>query len=243
MEIFSGNEIYRSSPKIKPVDFNIEMFYQHLGYSTGAVPGFVVDFVQTAIQHIPTMIAPQWTISILQESVVVFDKKSMTCGNQQFHTEPIITKRLRTASTVAFFVCSIGKQFEEWSKHETDSGDLLKGYILDLIASEVVEGVADQMELQLDEIISGRGWKRTNRYSPGYCDWSVSEQHKLFSFFPPHPCGVSLTDSALMLPIKSISGVIGLGPNAIRKDYECSLCNLEHCFMRRNPAPQNSAIL
>jgi hypothetical protein len=240
VDSYSENEIFNYSLDSALIALDINSILHHLGYDRTSVPEFANEIIQEILHCIPSLVSPQCTISIFDEKNVSFDKISMTCMQDTFLTQPIITKRLRSASTVAFFVCTIGKQFEEWSKHEIDSGDLLKGYIIDHIASEVVERIADQMELRLDEIIIKRGWERTNRYSPGYCDWSVSEQHKLFSYFPLNPCGVTLTESALMIPIKSVSGVIGLGPNAIRRDYECSLCKLENCFMRRIPNAKGS---
>lgn len=77
-------------------------------------------------------------------------------------------------------------------------------------------------------------WHHTNRFSPGYCGWHVSEQHKLFSLFPaPEPCGVRLTPSALMMPIKSVSGIIGLGSHVRRMDYTCGLCDYLQCYKRK----------
>jgi hypothetical protein len=47
------------------------------------------------------------------------------------------------------------------------------------------------------------------------------------------PCGVMLTESSLMLPIKSVSGVIGLGPDVRHQDYTCGLCSYADCFRRK----------
>jgi hypothetical protein len=47
------------------------------------------------------------------------------------------------------------------------------------------------------------------------------------------PCGVTLTDSSLMLPIKSVSGVIGVGPDVKKMDYTCGLCSFADCFRRK----------
>jgi hypothetical protein len=74
--------------------------------------------------------------------------------------------------------------------------------------------------------------KITNRYSPGYCGWDVSDQHKLFSLLPNNFCGIKLTENALMIPIKSVSAVIGIGKNVERKDYQCSICEIEFCYKR-----------
>jgi hypothetical protein len=72
----------------------------------------------------------------------------------------------------------------------------------------------------------------TNRYSPGYCNWSVSEQKLLFSFLPDGFCGIKLNDSALMTPIKSISGIIGIGQNVKMNEYNCNHCGVKDCTYR-----------
>ena len=77
------------------------------------------------------------------------------------------------------------------------------------------------------------GWSLTNRYSPGYCDWPVSDQHNLFSLLPAGFCGITLTSSALMVPVKSLSGVIGVGSGVKRGAYQCSICDLKDCYRRR----------
>jgi hypothetical protein len=45
----------------------------------------------------------------------------------------------------------------------------------------------------------------------------VAEQHKLFSLLPPGICGITLSDSALMHPIKSVSGITGIGKHCKQK--------------------------
>jgi hypothetical protein len=207
---------------------------RNLGYNANSVPLYIQQAIAEFIPAVQEKIHPQCEILIVQESDVSFNKNSIKCGKVQLNTQSLITKRLRTATAVVFFVCTIGNQVEEWSKSKLNNGDVVSGFIIDQIGSELVERLADWMETQLDTIIAPLGWKRTNRYSPGYCGWSVGEQKKLFSFFSPRPCGITLTESALMIPIKSISGIIGIGPNAVLKDYECSLCELENCYQRRH---------
>ena len=72
----------------------------------------------------------------------------------------------------------------------------------------------------------------TNRYSPGYCVWHLKEQKSLFSLLPAEYCNITLTDSCLMQPIKSVSGLIGIGANGKQKTYLCSICELSHCLYR-----------
>ena len=55
----------------------------------------------------------------------------------------------------------------------------------------------------------------------------------LGSLLPPAPCGITLTDSSLMLPIKSISGVIAVGTRIEKKPYGCAICGKKDCYKNR----------
>jgi cobalamin-dependent methionine synthase I len=110
--------------------------------------------------------------------------------------------------------------------------DPAKGYIYDQVGIFLTEAAGDRMQ-QLIRKELPPDKTTTNRYSPGYCHWNVSDQHHLFSLFPPAPCGVTLTHSALMNPVKSISGVIGIGKEVSYRDYPCALCQSLNCIYRR----------
>jgi cobalamin-dependent methionine synthase I len=101
-----------------------------------------------------------------------------------------------------------------------------------VVGSEMVEGAMDMVQDELEKEMKQQNMGITDRYSPGYCDWQVSEQPKLFSLLPEKFCGISLSESCLMYPIKSVSGVIGIGPKAERKGYICSFCNMKNCIYR-----------
>jgi hypothetical protein len=90
------------------------------------------------------------------------------------------------------------------------------------------------MQQKLKEMTEARGMKITNRYSPGYCGWNVSEQHKLFSLLEDNYCGISLNESALMQPIKSVSGIIGIGEKVRFNKYTCNLCDQQNCLYRNS---------
>ena len=111
---------------------------------------------------------------------------------------------------------------------------MVKIYIADALGSILAEKTADLMEETLEKELIQKKWKHTNRFSPGYCGWHVSEQQKFFSIFPVfQPCGIRLTASSLMLPIKSVSGIIGLGTDVKKMEYTCGLCTFEQCFRRK----------
>ena len=168
----------------------------------------------------------------------IFDKicfmesgKSIRIDNTAFALNKIVYHQLKHSEQIAVFVCTAGEQIGEWSKQRM-SADPLKGFIADILGSVVVETAIDVIQKKLSDEIALAGLKNTNRYSPGYCGWHTSEQHKLFSLFPKGICGICLTESALMLPIKSVSGFIGIGANVRFNPYTCDLCEAIHCVYR-----------
>jgi len=68
--------------------------------------------------------------------------------------------------------------------------------------------------------------------SPGYCGWDVSEQQKLFSLVNDMRIGIKLTESSLMIPIKSISGLWGFGEKLKKKEYNCNKCEEAMCYKK-----------
>ena len=150
-----------------------------------------------------------------------------------FDMGKIILQQLNDAEAYALFIATSGRDFETFLHQLKEEGDMVRVFIADALGSVIAEKCADEMEKNIQLSIDKLGWKHTNRFSPGYCGWHVSEQQKLFPLFEGNTCGVTLTESSLMLPIKSVSGIIGVGQKVRRLDYTCGLCNFEKCYKRK----------
>lgn len=150
----------------------------------------------------------------------------------EFALGRIIERQLKGSEAYAFFVCTAGVEFEAYQQRLKGQGDMVRVFIADALGSIIAERCADQMELHLQQSIDKLGWHHTNRFSPGYCGWHVGEQQLLFPLFEGHTCGIILNDSSLMVPIKSVSGIIGLGKDVHRLDYTCGLCDFANCYKR-----------
>ena len=159
---------------------------------------------------------------------------SIAMGNLVFHTGKSIASFLKHSEYLAVFVCTAGDGIESLITRYREEGDLLKSYISDLTGTLLVEKAMDLIQKALGDRLSGKGIFLTNRYSPGYCDWDTLEQHKLFSLLPGGSCGVTLNASALMSPMKSISGIIGIGEKVKFHRHDCEVCKSTHCIYRTN---------
>lgn len=133
---------------------------------------------------------------------------------------------------MAVFVCTAGHELEAFSKKQMKIGNMPEGYIADIVGSLIVETAMDKIQENLRTDMQVQGLGITNRYSPGYCGWLVGEQQKLFSLLPENICNISLAESSLMHPIKSISGIIGIGNDVKLNPYTCKICDMKDCIYR-----------
>ncbi len=159
--------------------------------------------------------------------------KLQTAESVSFELGKQVCGYLKGSEIAALFICTAGEEFNSLIDHFNSNGDLLEAYLVDAIGSLTVENAMDRIMDQLEEEWIDQNYKITNRYSPGYCNWHLAEQHKLFQLIEGHATNIQLTESSLMMPTKSVSGIIGIGREARKRDYGCSTCNNATCIYRK----------
>lgn len=139
------------------------------------------------------------------------------------------------ADRLALFAATVGARVtarirELFARHE-----LASGCLLDSVASAAADHLAELLGpryLTMEGDDGARGW-RVLAYSPGYCGWHVTGQRKLFGFLQPEEIGITLNASCLMQPLKSVSGVLVVGPGQIHKFHPtysfCETCQEKQC--------------
>lgn len=203
-----------------------------MGYKRRAIPKPLPEIIDKAMSLAADYCDIKGGYIIKNQLSFDRDKLILSIDQIPFNLQKIVYSRLKKAGEIAVFVCTAGPEISNWSKELMAEGDLLTGYIVDTIGSAVVETAMDRIQMMLSDEMTAAGLKISNRYSPGYCGWNVSEQHKLFSLLPEKFCGIALSDVALMHPIKSVSGFIGIGENIRHHDYACKICDAPNCLYR-----------
>lgn len=214
-----------------------------MGYKKGddrVLVTALIDEILSESQHIRNIKAQY---SVFDDVLFNNVNKSVSINGIVFHVKNIVFTQIKKSDSVALFLCTAGKEIGIRSRKAMQERDFLKGYIYDVVGSEIVEAATDIMQEELGKSVSVSGHKITNRYSPGYCGWDVAEQHLLFRFFPDNYCGIQLTSSALMDPVKSVSGIIGTGENVKSNPYTCRMCNMKECAYRRSHESKNNSYI
>jgi hypothetical protein len=214
------------------INLSQDAFACVLGYSADAVPSPLVESIDDVLEHGDELCRIEGGYKIID--AVDFDRNdyALRVGSQSFNIKKMVFQQLKNAKSVGIFVCTAGNEIIDRSRKLMKEGELLKGYVYDVFGSLVVEEAMDLIQDVLKSKMEASGLKITNRYSPGYCGWDVSEQKKLFRLLPDKFCGIELTDSCLMRPIKYVSGIIGIGKSVKFNDYTCNLCDESDCLYR-----------
>jgi hypothetical protein len=204
-----------------------------LGYKEGEDREIVTSLIKELLTECHKICNIKAEFTVFGDIRFDNDAKSVEINKIRFQIKKIVFNQIKKSDSVAIFLCTAGNEIGIRSRKTMQERDFLKGYIYDVIGSEIVEAAADLMQTNLEKTIFDSGERITNRFSPGYCGWDVTEQHKLFQLIPDNYCGIHLTPSALMDPVKSISGIIGIGKNVKYNPYTCGMCDMNDCIYRR----------
>ncbi len=221
---FSFDQLNLNVPRIESV----------MGYKEGEDRALVSSLIREVLEEAATICAIKGVYYIFDDINPDNKSKSIQTGSVVFQVGRIIFNQIKKSESLAVFLCTAGEEIGLRAGNSVGGKDFLKAYVYDVVGSEIVEAAADVLQARLKQSMEEEGFNITNRFSPGYCSWDVSEQHKLFSLIPGNYCGIRLTDSALMQPVKSVSGIIGIGTNVRMNPYACNLCDNTNCIYRRN---------
>lgn len=143
---------------------------------------------------------------------------------------PLIAKHLAMASRVAIVVCTIGPELEKQAT-KVMASDLSYGLALDAVGSAAVEALAAAACRFLEVQAERDGFQATPLLSPGMVGWPVDEgQREIARLVDAEEIGVTFLPTGMMVPIKSLSFVIGFGTEVISSGRPCDYCSVrERC--------------
>lgn len=162
----------------------------------------------------------------LNENSISIGQTTLKCGHK-------IVSLLKGSQKIAVISCTIGTQITEICNAYSQNYDYMKAYICDILANAAIEKLTNHIKKTLRHDPENKGLSITSHFSPGYCEWNIEEQPLLLSLLPQEQCPVILTSSCLMIPVKSISGIIGIGKNVQYKESSCDLCRLPNCIYKK----------
>lgn len=205
---------------------------RYLGYDGHAPSGHVSSLIDSLIVSARELIEPAWCLE--QRTIETVEEGRVSVGGGLVLASETIGRLLAGCTEVVIYLATIGRRLEEEVSRLMSGGQALDAMILDAIGSEAAEKAADAVQSAVESKARESGLVTTSRHSPGCCGWDVAQQRVLFQAVSVASLGVSLTESCLMVPRKSTSGVIGLFSSHIAKISPCYACDEgQSCRHRR----------
>jgi len=144
-------------------------------------------------------------------------------------TSRVLRVNLEKAHRVFVYVATCGTELDEWSR---SVDGMLERYWADVIKEKTLRSAVEALN---EDIAERYRPGQTSTMSPGELeDWPLEEQRSLFALLgdTKDAIGVQLTDSLLMIPTKSVSGI----RFPTEESFEsCQLCPRQNCPGRRAP--------
>lgn len=170
-------------------------------------------------QELQNRITPRFTWTLAEVSALALP------GNTA-------AKMVADCKQAAILVCTLGAEFDLWMK-QLSARDMAHAVMLDALGSAWVESGCDAAE----DAICTRfpGMHLTDRFSPGYGDLPLDVQPRLMALAGANRIGVTLTDSMLMNPQKSVTAIVGIADRPqMARIRGCAHCALnQSCHYRK----------
>lgn len=143
-----------------------------------------------------------------------------------------VTRVMCGATELVAGVCTIGPRMEQKAKECLAAGESFHGIMLDLLASWATGSIREQLVLQLQhDHYRAKGWHASIHLGPGESAWPIADQRVIFDLLEEEvgKIGVQLEPSMLMVPIKSVSFILGAGPNPLGQETgsQCQYCDMK----------------
>ncbi len=220
------------------MDVNKQQILTNIGYADEYQPSARIrSLVNDYIENYHDLIASSYSyvirdiISVEGNLVTIEDpiEGSITLKSR------VIARLLESCEKAAIFALTIGNHLEDMVAYLAENGLVLQATVLDAVGSSATEKLADYVEDRIKRMANLEGLIASQRFSPGYCDWAVSQQKKVFQSLCDDTAGIRLTESLLMIPQKSVSGIIGIGlaSKEIENYNPCPTCKKRNCPGRR----------
>jgi Vitamin B12 dependent methionine synthase, activation domain len=172
------------------------------------------------------LLHPAVTYRYLEVTALRHERLMVGAGASSYLSGPLIAQHLCAARRVVVMVCTIGPHLEaEASARAAD--DLALAVALDAVGSTAVDLLATTACHWVDERARADGLRTTIPLSPGLLGWPVAMgQRELFALLEHEEMAVRLTESWMMVPRKSTSLVIGVGPDVVQSGDPCDYCSM-----------------
>lgn len=195
--------------------------------------------VSEVTRTVPTRENPPQACDCLQASTQPLGETLLHLGFMQTDSQGLC-RNLQGCDKVILFAATVGLAPDRLIARYGRLSPT-KALCMQAIGAERIESLCDAFCDELAADYAAEGYQLRPRFSPGYGDFPLDAQKAFFQALDCHrKIGLSLNDSLLMSPSKSVTALIGLLPQAVqtadaeaRPHAGCASCAKTDCLFRQ----------
>lgn len=205
---------------------------RYLGYGRTEVDSGVSEVIENSIHLLEHTACPKFLYQ--DYPLMVYpDKEEVDFTAFQTKSKNL-TKNLKGCERVVLFAATLGIQVDQLIARYSRIR-ITEGVVLQAAAAAMVEEYCDICQAKIGREMKAAGWYMRPRFSPGYGDFPLDHQKDIVSVLQcPKKIGLTVTDSLLLAPVKSVTAIIGLSRDEQPcHKHGCEECKKMDCQFRR----------
>jgi len=201
-------------PDLKQIQPDLTETARYLGYKKLDVPqSEIAEIIASAAEKMKAILQPRCCYEIFDLSIEEINNS----GNKYHHIHFAdlnfdsvdLGRNLHQCKKVAIFAATIGPQVDAMIR-KAEHISSVEAAVLQATGAMYIEKVVDLVNLKIKEEAEKAGFQTRPRYSPGYGDIPLTIQKDFFRLLPCSRIGLSLMNTLIMAPEKSVTAFVGL---------------------------------
>lgn len=204
---------------------------RYLGYKGKPADELIRKSVHYCIEQLEENCKPR---SISKTVPVHFDNNAVIIGKLSVMGRDL-REHLRGCEKAILFAATLGPN-ADMLLERMSKVDISRAAVLQAAAAAMIESYCDEVQSVFAAKAAEEQLYLRPRYSPGYGDFSIRYQKDLLSLLDcPRKIGLTITDSFMLAPTKSVTAVIGLtGDSKGCSVSNCMICKSQNCPFRKD---------
>ena len=205
---------------------------RYLGYGRHAVDAQTLALIQASFEELDQIAKKRIVYRIFE--LKVMDEERLEIEGLEIASKNL-AKNMKGCTQVVMLGATLGIEVDMLMKRYSVT-ELSRTVVLQACAAAMLEEYLNDWQKELKEEMAEQGYFLRPRFSPGYGDFSILHQKDILRMLDcAKKIGLTMTDSSMLTPTKSVTAVIGLGREEVHCHEEgCESCNKKDCIYRRN---------
>lgn len=214
------------------MDIRTKEAVRYLGYGNNAIDDKTLQEIQDSFRELAPLEDKKFIYRIFELSLK--DENNLKIENVEICSRNLHTN-LKECKQVVLFAATLGTEVDRLLR-KTQVVDMSKAVVMQACAVTLLEEYCDELQEEIAKQMQKQGKYVRPRFSPGYGDFSISHQKDFLSLLnTPKTIGLSMTESYMLTPTKSVTAVIGIGDTLMNCNQNgCEKCEKADCTYRRS---------